>query len=319
MTNEHGGEPRPRTDTDTDRAAVSEAMSVRLSAHWSLYVDWQASHGRATGPADLEQMQAFANECPASSEVLAERVRAVRLGHELQGMPWLAAEANVAPRAFPPGWLDPREVLAGLPTRRFPVGFRGRRDGYLIVLAAELRIPRRKVLAVEHGDVVLQPTLVVAGRTIPMDDDPRRCPRCAVTRWMRVLGEVGFGGRGAGHATLAPSVPSGGHDCELPLDGWWRRAAALAPQIDRYGWMGATLSQRSLTAILSSRLRDSGLPAGEHPDAWTERGYSGRFAGSSSAELADAQDDVDARLAALLARSNELIDQANRDLDFLGG
>lgn len=305
-----------RTDT---WAAVTAAMSVRMAAHWTLYADWQASHGRAPGPADMEQMRAFADECPASVAVLAERVRAVRIGHEAAGSEWFASMGGRSTVPAPTGWLPARDALVILPTRRFPAGFRGRRDGFLVVLAAELGMTRSEMLALRHDDVLPGPGFTIAGLPVSYDDDTRRCPRCAVTRWLRALGEVSTGGRGAGYALLDPTLPDTGHDCTHDLDLTWTRTPTLLPQIDQHGWIGGPLSRRSLTAILSRRLRDRGAPTGGQPDTWTERVYQGRFKDATSTELATAQDDVDAQLAALLARSGELIDQAKRDLDLIGG
>lgn len=278
-----------------------------LTRDWDLFADWCASVGADAVPAGRSVVEAFLTELPGAPSTQLRRVRAIRAGLEAAGYQLDVPKKPVSTTVREgDGWAGARRALAQLPTAGFPVGFRGRRDGWLLVLIAELGFTRRQALAVTTDDVQLFPEITVAGRPVPRADAAPECPACAVTRWLRALGPAANGWRSEVAELLDPrGIDVDDHDCGAGLDGLWRGADVMTPAIDKRGWVsaGQPLSLVSASTIMSARQRLAGLPARRS----TRVEYTGRFKDATSAELADAQDDIDARVAALFARSAEIL------------
>ena len=279
-----------------------------INADWALFQDWCASVGAESITADATLVEAFLAELPVASGTQVRRLRAIRRGLAAAGseldIPHRPVASTIRRGA---GWADVRRALAQLPTTRYPYGLRGRRDGWVLVLIGELGLTRRQALAVTGDDVVLFPALTVAGRPVGRAVTAAECPACAVTRWLRVLGPAGRGWRGEVRDLLDPAAAANVdvHDCGSGLDGVWRQAPTLTPAIDRHGWLAEvrTVSLVTASTIMAQRQRLSGLP--ERFVARVEN--TGRFAGATRTELAEAYDDVDEQLARLLERSAAIL------------
>jgi hypothetical protein len=84
------------------------------------------------------------------------------------------------------------------------------------------------------------------------------------------------------------------------------------PSIDRYGWVQAALSERTISAVMA-RARTGRTRLAE--PLWSRPLLTGRYAEASSAQLAAAYDAVDERAAALLERIQAVLDDGRE----LGG
>ncbi|MBF4588286.1 hypothetical protein [Curtobacterium sp. VKM Ac-2887] len=148
------------------------------------------------------------------------------------------------------------EVLAGIPKYRYPIGLRGRRDAFLIVLFGVLHLTREEARTITPDDVAVTSIVRIRGHVVPSSDDPASCAACAVTRWLRVVGPVWTGFRGDVIRLLDPTKGNlDRHDCEQPVPGEWRRADQLLLPLDVHGWArtGVALSGRSMTSIIPTR------------------------------------------------------------------
>jgi hypothetical protein len=293
------------------------SVAVRLSPEWSLFEDWCTAAGAEPLPATAETVQAFLRAAPARPSTARRRLRVIRAAHRgaRLELPVALPERASTLRAGD-GWADIPRALAQLPTLRYPVGLRGRRDGWILVLIGSLGMTRREALAVTQEDVVLHPELTVAGRAVPRAEAAVECPACAVTRWLRIVDDAVRGARAEVRAALDPTgVDDAAHDCRIGLDGTWRNATVLAPAIDRHGWVAGAgvLSLTAVSQIMESRQR----PGSDPQRGFVRAEASGRFKDASSAELAAAYDDVDAQLSALLARVEAAVSDGDEMLGFM--
>jgi hypothetical protein len=148
------------------------------------------------------------------------------------------------------------EVLSAIPKYRYPVGLRGRRDAFLIVLLGVLHLTREQARTITPADVVVTSIIRIRSHVVPSSDDPAACAACAVTRWLRIVGPVWAGFRGDVIRLLDPTKGNlDRHDCEQPVAGEWRRAEQLLLPLDVHGWArtGVALSGRSMTSLIPSR------------------------------------------------------------------
>ena len=277
-----------------------------LESDWSLFQDWCSARGLISLPTAPETLNQFLRAVPGHPSTDHRRLRAIRRAH-LNARAVLPIElpTRASTLRSGDGWVPISRALAQLPTLRFPVGLRGRRDGWIIVLIGELGMTRREALAVTEADVHLHPDLRIAGLPVRRTEIATECPSCAVYRWLRVLGPSSVGRRDELHATLDPrGVDDSAHDCAIGLDGVWRQAEVLTPAIDRYGWVSrVTISRKSASTVM--RERQAGA---EEPTRGSARSpVAGRYQEATSAELAIAYDEVDALLADLLARTEEAL------------
>ena len=281
---------------------------VVLLEDWELFQDWCAAVGKPALPAAPETVTEFLRAVPGRASTDHRRLQAIRRAHQhaRAELPIDMPERASTLRSGS-GWVSVTRALAQLPTLRFPVGFRGRRDGWLLVLLGELGLSRREALSVTEADVHLYPELHIAGRPVSRSAAAEECPACAVYRWLRVVGPAESGRRQEVRVMLDPNgVDDTTHDCGVGLDGSWREADVLAPAIDRYGFVsGVALSRESVSDIMRTRQRVTGEPLRGSTRALS----SGRFKDATSAELAAAYDEVDQRLAELLARVGAAVDE----------
>ncbi|MCX2846855.1 MmyB family transcriptional regulator [Curtobacterium flaccumfaciens] len=201
-------------------------------------------------------------------------------------------------------------ALAKIPKYRHPVGLRGRRDAFLVVLVGFLQLSRQEArrlspLAIELGSIVK-----IRGRVIPSNDNPVTCLACAVTRWLRVAGNAYLGHRAETRGLLdSTKADLTKHDCGQPVTEQWRRATELLVPLDTYGWVrtGVPLSNRSITSIIPTRRRSSGFVEDVGPHTRKQS----QFDDLSVAETYRAAGALEAKAAAMFARSAEVLAEAH--------
>ncbi|QKS20361.1 hypothetical protein HUN58_10780 [Curtobacterium sp. Csp1] len=197
------------------------------------------------------------------------------------------------------------EVLAAIPKYRYPIGLRGRRDAFLIVLLGVLHLTRGQARTIAPADVAVTSIIRIRSHVVPSSDDPVSCAACALTRWLRIVGPVWTGFRGDAIRQLDPTRGNlDRHDCEQPVPGDWRRAEQLLLPLDVHGWArtGVSLSGRSMTSIIPTRRAAAATnsPTAEVVGAVARK--RSRFDGLSLQETYSELGATDAAVDAALAR-----------------
>ncbi|MCS6563653.1 hypothetical protein N8D74_17560 (plasmid) [Curtobacterium flaccumfaciens] len=302
--------PTPHPDTE-----------VLLEAHWGRFIAWCSATGHEPLPATAATIEQFLTQFPGAASTQRLRRRAIRAHHLAAGHlnPLPVIEDRVWPR---PSLTDAEadavgEVLAAIPKYRYPIGLRGRRDAFLIVLLGVLRLTRQQAQAITADDVAVTSIVRIRGTVVPSADDPAACAACAVTRWLRIVGLVWAGFRGDVIGLLDPTKGNlDQHDCEQPLPGQWRRAEQLLLPLDVHGWArtGLTLSSRSMTSIISSRRAAAAAHETDREAVGPVVRQPYRFAQLTLQETYDELGAVDATADEILARITALWSDA-RALD----
>lgn len=241
---------------------------------WRAWARWCAATGHEPIPASAESVALFCEQMPAARSTLRYRISTICRAHREAGYGLVVGEPYQPqqPWRTGPGWAGPGEALERCPVDGWPGGLHGRRDGWLIVCCGVLGLSReqaRAVRAEDIEDVHSSGPMSVAGQVVPVHDNPRRCPACAVARWLELVGELDFWGRSSAKNVLH-KIPHG-HQCGVPVgDGPWQHVPTLLPAVDQWGWTGLDerpLSARSISAVLAvrQRLPDSTM-AGPSPD-----------------------------------------------------
>lgn len=273
-----------------------------------LYEDWCLSHGYPPAEPTEHRLALWAAECPSAASTALRRQLSVRRATGL------TASAQPASRALPASVFDRRagESWFSVPEalRVLPGGLHGRRDGFLLaVLDGGASVNGGRCLA--ENDIALFPRPAVAGSEPALAEDPASCARCAVTRWLRVVGPASRGAKYEVREILAAGGDHTVHDCWAGLDGSWRGAPQLLPSIDRHSWLGgAPLSRRAVFTILNKRLRRVNAVDGSASVERSPMGPDNRFAEASLQDLADVSDMLDFDLNALLARADVILGDA---------
>jgi hypothetical protein len=229
-----------------------------FEAHWGRFVAWCDAAGRESLPATAATIEQFLTLFPGAVSTQRLRRHAIRAHHLASGVPdpIPTVEARVWPRPKAPDQTAVGKVLAAIPKYRYPIGLRGRRDAFLIVLLGVLHLTREEARTIAPADVAVTSIIRIRGHVVPSSDDPASCAACAVTRWLRVVGPVWTGFRGDVIRLLDPTRGTlDRHDCERLVPGEWRRAEQLLLPLDVHGWArtGVSLSGRSMTSIIPSR------------------------------------------------------------------
>lgn len=233
-------------------------IKALLEVHWGRFVAWCEAAGHESLPATAATIGQFLTLFPGSASTQRLRRRAIRARHLAAGLPdpIPTVEARVWPRPEAPDQATVGEVLAAIPKYRYPIGLRGRRDAFLIVLLGILHLTREQARAITPDDVAVTSIIRIRGHVVPSSDEPASCAACAVTRWLRIVGPVWTGFRGDVIRLLDPTKGTlDRHDCEQPIPGEWRRAEQLLLPLDVHGWArtGVSLSGRSMTSIIPRR------------------------------------------------------------------
>jgi hypothetical protein len=286
-----------------------------LDRHWDRFDAWCVAWSRQSLPADPATVEEFLQCFPASASTQRLRRQAIRHRHIAAGHTDPTPPPD-AQRVLSVGQDQVEQILASIPKFRFPVGVRGRRDAFLVVLLGALQLSRGEARAIGSADIDLDGSMRVAGVEVPVAADPSRCAACAVTRWLRLVGSVWSGFRGDVLGLVDPTRGTlAAHDCRVPVVGEWRRAEQLLLPLDTHGWArtGAALSARSISAI-APRRRDHAaddLPV-EHVGPITRA--PSRFDALTSQEAYAALGEADAAVDAVLERLATL-SAALSDLD----
>jgi hypothetical protein len=226
---------------------------------WALFCDYTAAVGQPALPTTLKALTGFLTQVPAHGTTRGRRVAAIAAAHRHAGYLFdhpthtrrSADQSNTRP--------DPGAMIAACPTRGWPHGMSGRRDGFLIVLTAVLDLRHTHARRITSADLTTRthpetsdgsgthPSADgagvgwrVGGRIVPASDDPRGCPACAVARWLEILGIADGLGRGSAHMHLSAAhapTPHSAHRHTVAGPPRWRAAAQLLPAIDRHGWI----------------------------------------------------------------------------------
>ncbi|MEV1294844.1 hypothetical protein [Pseudonocardia sp. NPDC049635] len=318
-----------RADPAAHEEPLRDAAGTGYRREWALFCDYATATGQPALPTTVAALAGFLAALPARPATQARRVRAIadahrRAGHLLnrpQHGPAAPPDPTPRPRAARAGGADPVEMIAACPTRGWPHGLHGRRDAFLVVTALVLDLPQAHVRRLVPTEVdVADDGVRVSDQVVPTDPDPRRCPSCAVVRWLETLGVLDGLGRGSArmhltsaHATTATDP----HRHELRDPQRWRAAATLLPAIDRYGWHDdyqpiTTRTIRTRLALAAIRAaqqseHDTPAPHTPTPDATTPTPAAASRKAPSLEEaltlLDDIADDADAlndRIIALL-------------------
>lgn len=267
-------------------------MSARVpdSPHWSLFADWCTATGRVSLPAPFLTVAEFLAQCPSSAGVAKTRMREIARVHDAAGYalrvpPPVLVGATAfrhgpvpglgeRPDGTVPVWLSLEETLRSLPVYGDPHGVAGRRDGFIVVAVGVLGLSLGRAARLTPSAVSIDGSVVrIAGCLVPVADDPASCPRCAVTRWLRVLSawyEQWFEKSiGAVEAAVSRRVPSHVHDCMVPVPTGWGEAQVLVPSVDRgrlYPFRLSSATPHALRSVLSRR---------QHPHVLTVASLSG--------------------------------------------
>lgn len=242
-----------------DAVTLRDAAGPSYAGEWALFCDYATATGQPALPTTVATLTGFLTALPARPATLARRIRAIATAHRHAGhlldRPDGGPAAPSPPVPRRPRWTEPGPMIAACPTRGWPHGLHGRRDAFLVVLTASLALPYPAAQVLTPAAIVINnpadpPTshdvdnidevVAVAGRAVPNDADPRACPRCAVVRWLDILGTLDGLGRGSARMDLvtAHALTSNDPHTHRPRPPYrWRGAATLLPAIDQHGWL----------------------------------------------------------------------------------
>ena len=246
--------------------ALRSAAGGGYAGEWALFCDYTAAVGQPALPTTLAALTGFLTQVPARASTQARRVAAIAAAHRHAGYllerPAPTGGVHGDDRRSAPA-SEPGQMIAACPTRGWPHGFLGRRDGFLIVLTAVLGYPHTQARRIQPTDLDIgtEPSASavprIRGRAVPSSDDPRTCPACAAIRWLDILGIADGLGRGSARMHLSSAqapTPQNPHRHTLTGPPRWRHAAQLLPAIDRHGWVQdyrPPLSTRSIHTRLA--------------------------------------------------------------------
>jgi len=323
---------------------LSANTRAGYAADWALFTDWCTATNRVALPVDWATVTAFTAACPGAPATIRRRLAAIAHHHRAAGHPVPADPAREA-GPLTRELIDPGQVemlMRLLPSNGWTGGLFGRRDRALVALAAQTTIPYRQLprLAVAALQITDGIATVTDHRgtthVIESAADPVLCGPCALVRWRRVLDTE------VQHMSVkkllkdADAVTAASHHpCRAPkpiddrtLD------APLFPPINQWGHL--PLPIRPMTSHSTSRLArqaDTGLahhkalhveefvavlnadetaiapaPPTAMPPVWDWAAANQRKkdAVQQLAPLADALDDIEARIAELFARTKNL-------------
>ena len=321
--------------------ALSANTQAGYAADWALFSDWCTATERIPLPADWATVGAFTVACPGAPATVRRRFSAIAHHHRAAGQPLPIDPKQQAD--FPARELiDPNQVetlMRLLPSSGWTAGLFGRRDRALLTLAAQTTIPYRQLTRLTVADLLIVDGVATItdhrgkAHTVEAAVDPVLCGPCALVRWRRVLDtEV----QHKSVKTLlkdAEVVTAGSHHpCRnaKPIDDK-TLDAPLFPPINQWGHL--PLPIRPLSPHSTSRLArqaDTGLahhralrvdemvaaldptqasiePAAAAPVwNWAAANQRKKDAVQQLAPLADALDDIEARIAELVAKTERL-------------
>ena len=319
--------------------ALSSSTRIGYAADWALFIDWCTATNCTPLPADWPTIAAFTAGCPGAPATLQRRLAAIAHHHRAAGHPVPvdpAREVGLPSRQL----IDPTQVdmlMRLLPSHGWLGGLFGRRDRALLTLAAQTTIPYRQlprltVAALQIADVVTTITdSRGAAHVVEAAADPVLCGPCTLVRWRRVLDtEVQHKRLKTFFKNVEEVTSASHHSCQAPRPFDDRTLdAPLFPPINQWGQLPypiEPLSPHSTSRL--ARQADTGLA--HHRVLGVEEVVASAGAGQAAlgsapavvrpvydweaanqrkidavkqlAPLADALDDLEARIAELVAR-----------------
>ena len=308
-----------------------------------MFVDWCTATDQIPVPAHWATIQGFTVGCPGAPATIRRRLAAIAHHHRAAGHP---APTDPAREPPPPSRevIDPGQVdmlMRLLPSHGWLGGLFGRRDRALLTLAACTTIPYRQLprLTVAQLQVAVGVATVTDSRgvahVIESATDPVLCGPCTLVRWRRVLDTDVTHKRLKTLFKDAEEVTSASHHpCHIPkpiddrtLD------APLFPPINQWGQLPfpieplsphstSRLARQADTGLAHHRVLDvdevvttAGVdqaaiepaPAAARPVYdWEAANQRKIDAVQKLAPLADALDDLEARIAELVTRTKDL-------------
>ncbi len=331
----------PALSVVTDKV-LSPSTRAGYAADWALFTDWCTATNNTPLPADWATVVAFTARCPGAPATIRRRLAAIAHHHRAAGHP---APTNPAQVTGPPAreLIDPGQVemlMRLLPSHGWTGGLFGRRDRALLTLAAQTTIPYRQLPGLTVGQMHIaegvaritdqRGTVHVVEPAV----DPVLCGPCTLVRWRRVLDtEATFKSVKKLLKDTKAVTTASHHPCHAPKPFDPRTSdAVLFPPINQWGQMPfplEPLSPHSTSRL--ARQADTGLAhhraprvddlvavrgadeqaADPPPSAapvwdWAAANQRKKDAVQQLAPLADALDDIERRIAALIARTNDL-------------
>jgi len=321
---------------------LSANTGAGYAADWALFTEWCAATNRVALPADWTTITAFSAGCPGAPATIRRRLAAITHHHRVAGH---AVPTDPTRQVGPPAreLINPEQVemlMRLLPSNGWTAGLFGRRDRALLTLAAQTTIPYRQLPRLTVA------ALQIAGGVASVTDhhgvahavgsagDPVLCGPCALVRWRRVLNAEARHKRLPALLKKAEEVTADSHHpCHAPKPIDARTLdAPLFPPINQWGHL--PLPIRPLSPHSASRLArqaDTGLahhkaldvdelvavvdanqvavdpaPAARPVYDWEAANQRKIDAVRQLAPLADALDDIEARISELVARTKDL-------------
>ncbi len=327
-------------------AVTGEALSISTragyAADWALFTDWCTATEHIALPANWATITEFTSSCPGANATIRRRIAAITHHHRTAGHP---APVDPSKEIDSPSreLIGPTQVdmlMRLLPSNGWTGGLFGRRDRALLTLAAQTTIPYRQLPRLTVA------ALQIAGGVASVTDhhgvahavgsagDPVLCGPCALVRWRRVLNAEARHKRLPALLKKAEEVTADSHHpCHAPKPIDARTLdAPLFPPINQWGHL--PLPIRPLSPHSTSRLArqaDTGLahhkaldvdelvavvdanqvavdpaPAARPVYDWEAANQRKIDAVRQLAPLADALDDIEARISELVARTKDL-------------
>lgn len=241
----------------------------------AIWLDWCAARDLDSGQANWSNVEAFTAEVPVAPATQTRRLGAIRahyarLRHELAGAP-PPRTATLWPRDADLGRLQDR--LWELPAYGHPHAVVGRCDAVVHLLAAE-GLTRAQIATATPAAVSLDLLPAINGHELEMTNHGLTCPKCALTRWLRVLSawwNPADGPYAVERCVEDQPADVRRHDCADPVPDGWQQARWLVCRVSRDGTLLNTrLAPRAVTRALSqaeaARNRSRVIPV-ESPEA----------------------------------------------------
>ena len=334
----------PTTRANPTASRLLSARTVAgYAADWALFADWCTATNQNSLPADWVTVAAFNTGCPSAPATIRRRLAAIGHHHRAAGHPAPADPARALPQpsreVVDPGQVD--MLMRLLPSHGWLGGLFGRRDRALLTLAAYTQIPYRQLPRLTVGQLQIGGGVATVTdrngteHVIESDPDPVLCGPCTLVRWRRVLDvEVRHKSVKDLLKKAEEVTADSHHSCQVPkpIDDKTLEAP-LFPPINQWGHLPypleplsphstSRLARQADTGLAHHRVLDDDQPtgsvgAGQAAVApapavprpvydWEAANQRKLDAVAQLAPLADALDDLEARLDELLARTRKL-------------
>ena len=322
---------------------LSANTRAGYAADWSLFTDWCTATSSTALPANWATIAAFNAGCPGAPATIRRRLTAIAHHHRAVGHPAPTDPARELPRPsrelIDPGQVD--MLMRLLPSHGWIGGLFGRRDRALLTLAAATTIPYRQLPQLTVAQLHIADGVATitdhhgTAHVIESTEDPVLCGPCTLVRWRRVLNTEATHRRvKALFKDVEEVTADSHHPCRSPKPIDPRTLeAVLFPPINQWGQMpypleplsphsASRLARQADTGLAHHRVLDVGeviTSAGVDEAAtepapvvarpvydWEAANQRKIDAVQQLAPLADALDDIEARIDELIARTKDL-------------